>query len=36
MPTNYGDRLSASELNDLISYLMSAGPAERSSKPPNN
>ena len=26
MPTNYGDRLSAAELNDLVSYLMSVAP----------
>ena len=25
MPTNYGERLSATELDDLVSYLMSAG-----------
>ena len=28
MPTNYKEQLSASELNDLASYLMSAGPAK--------
>jgi cytochrome c oxidase cbb3-type subunit 3 len=28
MPINYGDRLSHSELNDLISFLMSATPAK--------
>lgn len=26
MPTNYGGRLSPDELNDLVSYLMNAGP----------
>ncbi|MGA7770863.1 MAG: c-type cytochrome [Candidatus Sulfotelmatobacter sp.] len=26
MPTNYGERLSAAELNDLVSYLMSVAP----------
>ena len=25
MPTDYGERLSPSELNDLVSYLMSSG-----------
>jgi cytochrome c oxidase cbb3-type subunit 3 len=35
MPTNYGDRLSRDELNDLAGYLMSAAPvvkAERAAK----
>ena len=27
MPTNYGGRLSKSDLDDLVSYLMKAGPA---------
>ena len=26
MPTNYGERLSAGELDDLVSYLMTASP----------
>jgi len=26
MPTNYGERLSAAELNDLVSYMMSVAP----------
>jgi cytochrome c oxidase cbb3-type subunit III len=32
MPTNYGQRLSADELNDLVQYLMNGGAA--SSRPP--
>jgi hypothetical protein len=26
MPTNYGERLDSGELNDLVSYLMTASP----------
>ena len=38
MPTNYGQRLSADELNDLVQYLMSGGaasvrPAQRTGDP---
>jgi cytochrome c oxidase cbb3-type subunit 3 len=29
MPTNYGERLSRTELSDLVSYLMSAGSASK-------
>lgn len=32
MPTNYGDRLTRDELNDLISYLMSTAPPSKSSE----
>lgn len=33
MPSNYADRLSQSELNDLISFLMSAGSPSKSTSP---
>jgi cytochrome c oxidase cbb3-type subunit 3 len=32
MPTNYGERLSRAELNDLVSYLMSAGPPSKTAQ----
>jgi len=34
MPTDYGKRLTHSELNDLISYLMTAGAAPKSTQNP--
>lgn len=36
MPTNYRDRLSATELNDLVSYLMTAAPATNSDPSPED
>lgn len=33
MPTDYGERLSESELNDLVSYLMTVAPAAKPLKP---
>jgi cytochrome c oxidase cbb3-type subunit 3 len=35
MPTNYRERLSATELNDLVSYLMSAAPAPGAATSPH-
>lgn len=33
MPTNYGQVLNSSELNDLASYLMTANPSSKSARP---
>jgi cytochrome c oxidase cbb3-type subunit III len=35
MPTDYGQRLSPDELNDLVSYLMSAGPTPDKPRSPH-
>jgi putative heme-binding domain-containing protein len=36
MPTNYGQALSSSELNDLASYLMTASSSPKSAQPSKN
>lgn len=35
MPTNYGERLGSSELNDLVSYLMTASPNASNTRNPH-
>jgi len=33
MPTDYGQRLSSAEINDLVSFLMKSAPAVSNTKP---